>query len=174
MDVLIKHHIIKIYNNIKKKDTSGRKLKFSIDSYLDSIHYILKTGISWRSLCIIRKTPYNHTTLFKFYQKLCSFDVFNIVYNRLLKKYRTAKLKKININEYENLFIDSTMIKNINGRDVLGMNHYDRYRQASKLNVIIDSNKIPISHILVGANINDAILTLSTVDNIQQFHKNLI
>lgn len=51
MDNRIKRQIIKVYSNIKKKETRGREQKFSIDEYLDSINFVLKTGMSWRNLC---------------------------------------------------------------------------------------------------------------------------
>jgi len=171
MNSLIKNQIIKFYNKYRSIQPSGRHLKFNISSYLDSIHYVLKTGISWRNLNLLQNSTYHYTTIFKFYQKLCSLNIFQKVYYRLLHKYRNIKLKLLGIHEYEHLYIDSTMIKNVNGKDVTGRNHYDRCLLATKLNVIIDSNMIPLAHVTVRANINDSILTESTV---AKLHKNNI
>jgi hypothetical protein len=167
MDSLIKHHITKVFYNLYH---SRQQLKFDISLYLDDIYNILKTGISWRAFCCINKSPFHYTTLFKFYKKLCQLDVFNIVYKRFLKNYRQVKLESLSFDEYENLFIDSTIIKNINGKDVIGRNHYDRCRMATKLNVIIDSNFIPIGHIVVASNKNDALLTIPTLATIDHLH----
>jgi transposase len=172
MDVVIKKQISKIYTNFKKKETRGRKQFFPIYDYLDAIFYVLKSGISWRLYCSINNSPYSHTSLYRFYIKLCDLDIFNLVYNRLLKKYRLKRLRSLRLNEYERLFLDSTMIKNINGRDCIGHNHYDRNRNGTKLNVIIDDNSIPIGHVLVGANTNDSTLITPTIEKIQSLHRN--
>ena len=155
-----------------KKETRGRKFKHNISEYLDDIYYVLKSGISWRMISIIKKKPTHHTTLFKFYRKLCAMNIFNIVYNRLLKNYRSKRLEELGMREYEKLYTDSTMIRNINGRECIGADHYDRFRNATKLNVIIDENNIPVGHMTVGANINDSILTLETIERTKYLHKN--
>ena len=62
------------------------------------------------------------------------------------------------------LFIDSTMIKNIGGIDCIGRNHYDRGRYGSKISVIIDREGTPISAPVVDpSNRNDILALIPTV-----------
>ena len=71
------------------------------------------------------------------------------------------------------------MIKNINGTDIIGWNHYDRYRKATKLSIICqprglktlsescDNNNILISSTFYPANIHDTKTIESSIDNIK-------
>ena len=68
-------------------------------------------------------------------------------------------------NKSKDLFIDSTMIKNINGKDHLGKNHYDRNRKGNKLTVIVNKDGIPISIHLTTANIHDSQLIEDALNN---------
>ena len=63
------------------------------------------------------------------------------------------------------LFIDSTMIKNFKGIDLLGKNHYDRNRAGNKVSLIISSNGIPLSINLTTANRHDLHEVLPTINN---------
>lgn len=56
------------------------------------------------------------------------------------------------------------MIKNKQGKDCIGANHYDRYRSAKKVNVIVTSTGIPLSIHVVKSNIHDSILTAEAVN----------
>ena len=60
--------------------------------------------------------------------------------------------------------IDSSMIKNKQGTYCIGANHYDRYRSATKVNVIVTSTGIPLSINVVKANIHDSTLTAEAVN----------
>jgi len=53
------------------------------------------------------------------------------------------------------------MIKNYKGIDCLGRNHYDRNRKGTKLSIVCDKNKIPLSVSFYGSNIHDT----KTIDN---------
>ena len=58
------------------------------------------------------------------------------------------------------------MVKNIKGKDVIGINHYDRHRSATKINVIVTSKGIPLSIQIVEANRHDASITADSVKDI--------
>ena len=64
------------------------------------------------------------------------------------------------------LFIDTTMIKNIGGVDGLGKNPTDRGRLATKMGAIIDKASIPVAVQFFGANKHDSTTTMDTVDAI--------
>lgn len=48
------------------------------------------------------------------------------------------------------------MIKNINGKDNTGKNHYDRNRKGNKITVLVNGSGIPISIHMSPANVHDA------------------
>jgi len=147
---IITRKLIKLfYQKISK-----RKLKMNIDVYINEISNILKYGNPWRS---INHPILHYTTFYKFYCRLCSNNIFRKIYRAITKLY----FKK---NKSKNLYIDSTMIKNINGKDFTGNNHYDRNRKGNKITVIVNDKGIPISLHLSKANIHDSKLIEDTVN----------
>lgn len=70
--------------------------------------------------------------------------VFKNYYNELLNDYLMKNIIK-------NTFIDSSHIKNVNGSDEIGKNHYDRFRNSTKIHLIIDENRIPLNYCFTGA-----------------------
>src|SRR5580692_6211855 len=49
--------IVKLINSITNINKSGRKMKCSVEYYVDRILYIFKTGISWNNLETTNCTP---------------------------------------------------------------------------------------------------------------------
>ena len=104
------------------KSKSGRKNKLPIDDYLSVISYVLKTGIQWYNL----REPLHYTT---YHKKFIKWNKHNIFQNAFYLLLKLMKLKNILDNdELKNLFVDCSMIKNVKGVDLIGSNHYDRYR----------------------------------------------
>jgi len=58
------------------------------------------------------------------------------------------------------------MIKNINGSEYIGPNHYDRNKNGNKITIIVTNNGIPIGLSLAPSNIHDVNLVENTIDNI--------
>ena len=115
---------------------------------------VLRSGMQWHHL----KSNLHYTTYHKTHMKWCKLGIYELAFKLSLK------LAKFNSRELENLYIDSTMIKNKQGKDCIGANHYDRYRSATKVNVIVTSTGIPLSINVVKANIHDSTLTASAVN----------
>ena len=67
---------------------------------------------------------------------------------------------------FREMFIDTTMIKYVGGIDGLGRNPTDRGRLATKLSVIVDNARIPLSCEFFPANRNDSVTAVATVDGI--------
>ena len=57
------------------------------------------------------------------------------------------------------------MIKNINGKDNTGRNHYDRNRKGNKITVLVNSIGIPVGIFLSPANIHDSKLIETSNNN---------
>lgn len=155
--VNITYQIMRLLYTVLNNNKLGRNLKSDFDSYLDKIFYVLRYGIPWRA---IECNKLHYTTYHKFYQKLVKLNIFKITYDILVENYCKKNPDKIKI-----LFIDSSMIKNINGKDNTGRNHYDRNRKGNKITVLVNSIGIPLSIVLSPANIHDAKLTETVINN---------
>lgn len=97
-----------------------RRPKYTTEYYMEHIYYVLKTGIQWNNLICAS----HYTTIYKKFIKWNTENIFNKVYSELLTKY-------IHDTDITSTYIDSTHIKNINGKDCIGLNHYDRFRKST-------------------------------------------
>ena len=141
-------------------DPAKRLRKVPNSEVLQEVCYVLKTGIQWS--CLRPKTCTRHA-VYKRFRKWIKDDVLNKTWIKLLELY---SIKKIDFNKhwFKELFIDSTMIKNVYGSDCVGKNPTDRGRLATKMSLICDKEGVPISSIYYPANISD--VSIETVKNI--------
>ena len=157
---LIKHYkaiIIDVISSIFKKNSSGRHNKFNTGFYIDYICRILfleNFGTHFIAHYVIdqlleKNSIYGETKMFsKLLTKLCQKNIIKI---ELFKK----------------LYIDSSVIQNINGCD----NKIDYYykivsKKQTKLHVIIDSNETPISFELSNPKIHDVKMGKKLINNL--------
>ena len=113
-----------ILDNDKLKSTynfSNKKQKYKLKDILQSLFYVLKSGISWREFM----GPIKWSSLYYHFSLLTKNGIFKLFYNFLLTKYfginRTEKLKYT--------LIDSTVFynkygKNYNKNKFIGRNKY--------------------------------------------------
>ena len=120
--------------------------------YLDVIFSILKSGAQWNTI----NSKLHYTTYHKRFIYWNKLNIFCNGYNKILEIINS---KYINRNFTKNLFIDSTMIKNIKGVDNIGPNKYDRFRNGTKINVIVNNIGIPISVKVNRSNDHDVTIT---------------
>ena len=66
----------------------------------------------------------------------------------------------------KNLIIDTSFIKNVQGRDCVGKNSSDRGRKATKLSVITDKEGMPLAYSIHAGNCADISVALNTVDSL--------
>jgi hypothetical protein len=146
-----------ILNFLDVKFNKKRKVKIVNKECLYWIIKVLITGIPWSHI-----TPSNchYSTIYKRFKLWTNEDIFLDLWKQLVIDYQSNMLK-IDSKWFQNMFIDSTMIKNIQGCDCLGKNHFDRNRLATKVSLIIDKQSIPISCSFYPANQHDA----TTIDN---------
>lgn len=152
-----------ILENIQKYANNLRKPKYNNEFYLKHIIYVLKTGIQWNQLNV----KCHYTTIYKKFIDWSNKGIFKISWEQLNNIYVTKKLNQDH-KWFKNLLIDSSMIKNYKGIDCIGKNHYDRNRKATKLSIICDQNKVPISVSFYGANIHDTKTIEESIKNINQ------
>jgi hypothetical protein len=150
-----------IKNTIKNKNKVGRPNKKHLKHYIKVIFNTLKTGIQWKYL----KEELHYTTYHKKFLLWNSYNVFQNVYYILIKILEHNNI--LNKNILKELYIDSTMIKNIKGSEFIGPNHYDRNRNGNKISIVVTSNGIPLGMTLSTSNVHDISIVEDTIDDIK-------
>ena len=156
-------------NKIFFNKTNNRKYKF--EYLLNSIIYILKTGISYRGFITLLyfininnniniKLP-DHTTIYKFLLKLIKYNIFKLTYMRLLNKYIINN--NTNTNKY---YTDTCLIPNKLGKDKIALNVQLLKHKTTKLSIITDPKGIPIHVDLYKSNIHDSKIFIDQLNNI--------
>jgi hypothetical protein len=159
----INKRLIKLYlkevnygNNAINK---GRPEKEDIDHYIDIIFKIIKHGFPWRAL----KEKLHFSTYHKKFVKWNNLNLFENIHKIIIKLLNSRNLLFVN---NKDLYIDSTMTKNINGSEYIGPNHYDRNKNGNKISIVVTKTGIPIGLKLAPSNIHDINLVEDTLDNI--------
>jgi hypothetical protein len=145
---------------IKKiKSNKGRKpLINDNEIYYNEFINLLKEGKQWRDL----KSIASYTVYFKKYKEWSINNLFKEAYFILilyLIQHRYITYKQLN-----NTYIDSTMIRNKNGTECIGMNYSDKFKYGTKSSVICTQNGIPVSLVCIPSNIHDINTVEDTID----------
>ena len=91
--------------------------------------------------------------------------IFSLAHKITVKHARVNGL--ITDEDLNTLSIDTSMIKNNRGVDEIGANHYDRYRNATKVSVVVSQQGIPLGLSFKGANVHDTKMIFDTIDDVQ-------
>jgi transposase len=154
--------LIKFYiNKIPNKSNKGRHNEKDIEHYIEIIYKVLRTGTQWKHI----NTPLHYTTYHKKFIKWNNNDLFQNVFYIIIKLLKYENI--LNNDFLKDLYIDSTMIKNIRGTEFLGSNHYDRNRNGNKVSIIVTKNGIPLGMSLSTSNIHDINLVENTLDDVK-------
>ena len=160
----INKRLIKLYlNEINYGNTTinkGRPEKEEINHYIDVIFKVIKTGIPWRAL----NEKLHFSTYHKKFVKWNNLNIFENIHKIIIQLLGNRNLLFNGNNK--DLYIDSTMTKNINGSEYIGSNHYDRNKNGNKISIIVTKTGIPIGLKLAPSNIHDVNLVEDTIDNI--------
>ena len=132
-------------------DHPKRFRKLSNEKALEIIIHVLKSGIPWRQLDISSCSYHTVLKRFKIWMKN---GVFEKLWKHFIEKYTLKRLESDPL-AFKNIYIDSTMIKNIGGVNCTGKNPSDRGRLATKMSAICDVNMVPLSATFYPANLND-------------------
>lgn len=164
-DELFIARMVRIIDELENKKSMIRTRKLDNETAFRHIFFVAYTGISWKTLhSILVDTHYQ--TVYKRFRKWIDLGIFEAAWMKLLSEYRTSRLSK-NALHFQNMYIDTTMIKNIGGRDCTGGNPTDRGRKGTKVSVCIDSEKMPMSRpLFVSANVSDIKTVEDTITNI--------
>jgi hypothetical protein len=154
---------MKISNNNKKifgifkkyyKKIFGKfscKYKKNFYHYMNSIFTIISYNLPWYKINNIKGFTISYSNYFRFFKKLLSSNIFNLVYSDLVK-YKFSYLKN-----YDKIFnIDSTIIFNNNGSEEISKIPNYTKKKGSKLSIIIHNDTlIPISVSISDAKTSD-------------------
>lgn len=165
---------LKIFNFILNKINLcfpyKRKPKYSNEYYLERIIFILKSGCSLRE-SNNTKIVNHYSSIHKKFKLWTNKGFFNNLFNEFIMSYKRKLRNKITKHSRKSsiltLFIDSTNIRNKNGKQFIGRNYQDKFKNGNKITVICDENKIPLIININKANIHDAKI-LSTNESINK------
>ena len=126
-----------IVNIVNELDPPVRKRRLTNEDALAAIYFMLRTGVPWRDVQIFTRNC-SASAVYKRYRSWVASGVFENVWKELVKHYSEQRIRS-DANWFHDLFIDTTMIKNVGGVDGLGKNPTDRGRLATKMGAIVDS-----------------------------------
>jgi transposase len=152
---------IKILLNLIQQKCSkfGRKQKYKNIHYLKQIIYVLNSGISWNYL----KGKLHYTTYYKKIRKWSRQHIFEDAHKIMLNKIYDNKVDTNTLKD-KLFFMDSSDIMNKNGFQNIGRSYKYHFKNATRVNVLLDNNGIPLNLIIKSANTHDTKLTLETFD----------
>ena len=132
----------------------GRPRKLTNDDALKTIFYVLETGCQWRNA----PTPQDigWQTVYSRYRMWSENRIFEHAFNDLVKWYLKVS-PKVRNGAKDSLCVDTTYVKNVFGKrgQILGRNHTDRGRQATKVSMACDSSGTPLCFRFHPGNRND-------------------
>jgi transposase len=174
---IFKNYYNEIIEIINVEVPMKRKYKINNEYCLEKIYEVLKTGISWNNLYTINC---HYSTIYKRFKYWVKLNIFNKIWNYILQEYTNKQLLKDKLH-FKTLFIDSTMVRNHLGYQCIGRNYQDRFRNATKISIICDNNKIPLCSLYYPGNIHDSITiedSLNSLNNIlindKRYHSTLV
>jgi len=151
-----------ILHFIDLKFNKKRKVKIVNEECLYWTIKVLTTGLPWNH---ITSSNCHFSTIYKRFKLWTTESIFLDLWKQLIIDYQNNMLKT-DSKCFRNLFIDSTMIKNIHGCDCVGKNHFDRNRLATKVSLVVDKQSVPLSCSFYPANQHDATTIDSSINNI--------
>lgn len=136
-----------IMNNTLTKKYYNKKYphtKYSLNKIIQSIFYILRTGISWRDLNF--GTHWN--SVYFHFSRFCALNIFYKFFVSIRDKYLCG------INKYVYI-VDSTFIQNKSGKQFIGRNKFFKNKNCNKISLITDSVGVPLSIFIGSGNTHD-------------------
>lgn len=145
-------------------DPPIRKRKLTNERAFELICYVLKIGLPWSELKY-QLHGVSASAVYKRFEKWTKDGVLEKIWITILDQYSTARLSQ-SPHWFKELSVDTSMIKNVKGRDCVGPNPTDRGRKATKVSFIIDQAMVPVSCQFYPANHNDITTLIPAVQGI--------
>ena len=119
----------------------GRPRKLQLAYVLERIFFVCRTGTQWCNLCVENGS---YKTIFYYFNLWSKQRVFEDVHYEV-----TAKLS------CSYLVVDTSFVKNVYGRDLLGRNRTDRGRNATLVSLCTNERGTPLAMCFHRANKSD-------------------
>ena len=143
LPICVKNYLVRRvceFEASRSSSNMGRKRKLNTVQILDRIFFVCQTGCQWSCLPVKNasfKTVYHY---FAIWSKARLFeDAF----------YTCVREKQF---KGGSLVIDTSFVKNVHGKDVVGKNPTDRGRKATKVSLLCDGYGTPLCSVLHKAN----------------------
>jgi transposase len=156
--VILKDTHIKKYYKYKSPNT-----KYKLDDILTNIIYVLKTGISWRSLSLNPTIKWQ--AIYFHFNRFVRFGIFKKLFLQL--RYKYIKNNNSNIK-----LIDSSFIMNKYGRNKIARNKFFKNKNCNKISVLTDVNGIPLSVLVNKGTIHDSKFFIEHFNDVKFSFKN--
>ena len=161
-----------VLNTVESICPFKKKSIYSHSYYYDMFVHVLKNVNSWRSLSLLAdlkgKPKYHYTSIRKMFNVWSKHDIFNIAYkNMLLDLNLNMPNSPVNSGNDIDLFIDATFINNKNGSELVSINPLYYKKNVTKISIISDVDKIPLSIVPVKTTSYDGKTIDQTIKHIQ-------
>lgn len=147
---------------INRLSPNKRKTKFDNAYYLKHIINVLTDDSNWAPLQrLFPNNPYHYKTIYNKFLMWSKLGLFEIIFNNFLNS--NYKIKD------ENLFllIDSTLINNLNGKELIDVNPTYQKKKVTKISLICDSNNITLGLKAFNPTNHDVTTIQNTLDTIK-------
>lgn len=112
----------------------------------------------------IKKKCPHHSSLQKRASIWHENGVFDVIYDELVSNYKDEFL--MTRDDFIEIYIDSTNIRNKKGQDFLGFNYKDKMKRGNKITCIIDKDKFPLYTAFDKANTSDATILKRVIEDL--------
>jgi transposase len=129
-----------------------KRRQYSTKYIFRNVLLVAKEGISWKALNYIAKC--HNTTITKRCKIWTDQKVFEQIWTEIMKLYIPQRLQEDKY-WFKNDYIDSTMIRNLQGVDCKARNYQDKWKFGNKISTICDKAKTPLCAIFYPSNIHD-------------------
>jgi len=137
--IAVKNELARCVYAIPRTSRRGRPRVLSVAETLDKIVYVCKTGCQWAA--IEGHDGVSYKTVYHWF--------------RIWSKARVFENAFYNLASQRPLVADTSYVKNIYGRDVVGANSTDRGRNATKVSLLSDAAAVPIALVFHKGNKSD-------------------
>lgn len=144
------------------KSARGRPRAVSAELMWECLEFMCRTSVPWHLL----PTTANYKTVHRTFIQMQRAGVFRGIFNTIRRVYLARRPPR-------HLITDTSFIKNIRGRDVIGRNPTDRGRNATKLSSITDDRGITLEFVLVPGNQHDQTVLGATLHELPTIFRGL-
>ena len=165
----IKNAIINFINNDEyyKNKFNHHNQKYKLEELLDAVIIILRKNIPYRDISKYVKINWN--TIYQFHIKMIKLEIYKNVFNHFVLKYTNELNSHI-----KSLFVDSTLILNKLGTDSATYNPQLKKHKTTKISIIMDDFRTPLSINITNSNVHDCTIIKSQLTELNNFNKNII